>query len=223
MKIRAIATDIDGTITNEKREITVDIIHAFRRIEKKGIKIILVSGNVIPVTLGFRIFLGISGPIVSENGGIILHDKIYKYFDKADIEIEYIKFKEKYPEAERIITDRWRETSITLVPGMDISKVKEFFIPLGFNVQATGFGIHIMHRGQNKLFGLKKVLEMLEIDLEEIIAFGDSENDIEMIKNAGLGIAVSNAWDIVKNNADYITKRKYGYGVIEALKKFKVL
>ncbi|MFP3256124.1 MAG: phosphoglycolate phosphatase [Thermoplasmata archaeon] len=221
--IKAVATDIDGTITNEKRQITVDVIYAFRKIEKKGIKVILVSGNVLPVTMGFKIFIGTTGPIISENGGMVLHDKIYKYFDKADIEKEYLRFKEKYPEAERIITDRWRETSITLIPSMDIKSAREFFVPLGYNVQATGFGIHIMHKEQNKLFGLKKVSEMLSIDLEEIMAFGDSENDLEMLKNVGIGVAVSNAWNVVKENADYVTKRNYGYGVIEALKKYKII
>ncbi|MEM4142421.1 MAG: HAD hydrolase family protein, partial [Thermoplasmata archaeon] len=82
---------------------------------------------------------------------------------------------------------------------------------------------HIMHKEQNKLFGLKKISEMISIDLDEIMAFGDSENDVEMIKNAGIGIAVSNAWNIVKENADYITRKKYGHGVIEALKKYKIL
>lgn len=223
MVIKAIATDIDGTITNHKREITIDVIYAFRKLEKKRIKVILVSGNVLPVTMGFRIFIGTTGPIVSENGGMVMHDKIYKYFDKSDIEREYAKFKKLYPEADRIVTDRWRETSITLVPSFDIKKAREFFIPLGFNVQATGFGIHIMHKNQNKLFGLKKVLEMLSIDLDEVIAFGDSENDLEMVMNAGIGIAVSNAWEIVKKNADYVSKRRYGHGVVEGLKKYKIL
>ncbi|MEM0098356.1 MAG: phosphoglycolate phosphatase [Thermoplasmata archaeon] len=223
MVIKAIATDIDGTITNNRREITVEVIYAFRKLEKKNIKVILVSGNVLPVTMGFRIFLGTSGPLISENGGIVLNDKIYKYFDKKDIEDAFLNFKKIYPKAERILTDRWRETSITLVPETDLKIAKEFFSNLNYNVQATGFGIHIMHKEQNKLFGLKKISEMISIDLDEIMAFGDSENDVEMIKNAGIGIAVSNAWNIVKENADYITRKKYGHGVIEALKKYKIL
>jgi len=224
MVFRAVATDIDGTITDDSRKITVPVIYAFRRLEKRGIKIILVSGNVLPVTMGFRIFIGISGPIVSENGGIIMHEnKIYKNFDKSDIETAYSEFKKVHPEAERIITDRWRETSIALIPSMDISVVKEFFGKKGYRVEATGFGIHVTHMEQNKFFGLKKVAELISIDTDEIVAFGDSENDAVMIENVGYGIAVANAWNVVKEKADYVTKSNYGQGVIEGLKKLNLI
>ncbi|MGC8662871.1 MAG: phosphoglycolate phosphatase [Thermoplasmata archaeon] len=224
MAFKAVATDIDGTITDESRKITVPIIYALRRLERKGIKVILISGNVLPVTMGFKIFIGTSGPIVSENGGIIMdRNTIYKNFDKNDIESAYSEFKIAYPEAERIITDRWRETSIALIPTMNINDVRNFFIPRNFRVEATGFGIHVTHIEQNKFFGLKKAADLLSIDVNEIIAFGDSENDAEMIENAGYGIAVNNAWEIVKRKADYVTRSKYGNGVIEGLKKLNLI
>jgi len=224
MVFKAVATDIDGTITDDSRKITVPVIYAFRKLEKKGIRIILVSGNVLPVTMGFRIFIGTSGPLVSENGGIIMNEnKIYKNFDRGDIEVAYSEFKKYHPEAERIITDRWRETSIALVPAMDIQMVKDFFVKKGYRVEATGFGIHITHKEQNKFFGLKMAAELLSIDTDEIVAFGDSENDSEMVRNSGYGIAVGNAWDVVKKNADYVTRKKYGNGVIEGLRKLNLI
>ncbi|MDP8011553.1 MAG: phosphoglycolate phosphatase [Thermoplasmata archaeon] len=224
MVFKAVATDIDGTITDESRRINISVIRAFRNLEKKGIKVILISGNVLPVTMGFKIFIGTSGPIVSENGGILMYEnRIIKNFEKNDIESAYIEFKKIKPDAERIITDRWRETSIALVPTMDIQSVKNFFIPLGFRVEATGFGIHITHKEQNKFFGLKKAAEILGISTDEIVAFGDSENDVEMVENAGLGIAVKNAWEIVKEKADYITNKKFGNGVVEGLKRLGLI
>ena len=51
-----------------------------------------------------------------------------------------------------------------------------------------------------------KELYKLNIKKEEIIAIGDGDNDIEMIKYVGIGIAMLNAPDIVKKHADIITK-----------------
>ena len=55
---------------------------------------------------------------------------------------------------------------------------------------------------------------------EEIITIGDSENDISMIEYAGLGIAMGNALDSVKQKADYITDSNDNEGVANAINKF---
>lgn len=52
---------------------------------------------------------------------------------------------------------------------------------------------------------LKKLGDKLKIDTNEMIFFGDSSNDLEAIKLVGCGVAMSNAIDIVKSNAKYIT------------------
>ncbi len=224
MQFKAVATDIDGTITDASRRIVLPVIGAVRKLEKKNIKVILVSGNVLPVTLGFKIFLGTTGPIISENGGILFYDnRIYKFFDKSDIEEAYIKLKEIMPDAERIFTDRWRETSIVLEKSLDKEKIKAIMEKMGYRVEATGYGIHVTHKEQTKLFGLKKAAELLNIDLDEIVAFGDSENDVDMLRGVGFGIAVGNAWEITKQNAKLVTEKKFGYGFVEGLKKLKMI
>ena len=53
--------------------------------------------------------------------------------------------------------------------------------------------------------------------LGEIAAFGDSNNDIEMLRAAGLGVAVGNALDNVKAVADYVAAADNGLGVAEGL------
>ncbi len=50
-----------------------------------------------------------------------------------------------------------------------------------------------------------KLAEILKIPLHKIIAVGDNENDVTMLKAAGLGIAVANAYDVAKAAADYVT------------------
>lgn len=61
------------------------------------------------------------------------------------------------------------------------------------------------------------------IDRSEVMAIGDSYNDLEMLEYAGLGVVVANARDDIKSRAGYVTSAPYGEGVVEALRKFVLL
>ena len=75
--------------------------------------------------------------------------------------------------------------------------------------------------GINKGNALKRLAQMLDIPTADTIAVGDEENDISMIKAAGTGIAMQNAYAAVKQAADYVTENDCDHsGVAEAVKKF---
>lgn len=64
----------------------------------------------------------------------------------------------------------------------------------------------IVNKGSTKATAVEKIMARLNIGRENIIAIGDGENDIEMIKNAGYGVAMLNAPEAVKKTARMITK-----------------
>jgi Cof subfamily protein (haloacid dehalogenase superfamily) len=66
-------------------------------------------------------------------------------------------------------------------------------------------GKDIIAKGGGKMAGIQRYLEQIGLKPEEIIAFGDAENDLEMIRFAGIGVAMGNAEDSVKAVADYVT------------------
>ena len=73
----------------------------------------------------------------------------------------------------------------------------------------------------NKGSGLIKLGEILGIDISEMIAIGDLDNDLPMIRTAGLGVAMKNAPAEVKAEADYVTERTNNEGgVAEVIEKF---
>lgn len=84
-------------------------------------------------------------------------------------------------------------------------------------------GMDIIARGGGKVTGIRRYLDILGIRPEETIAFGDGENDIEMLRFAGTGIAMGNAWDNVKAAADYVTAEIDEDGVAEALRHFGLI
>lgn len=68
------------------------------------------------------------------------------------------------------------------------------------------FVIELYTPETTKGIALKYVSEYLGFKPEDIVAFGDAHNDIEMLEYAGIGIAMKNAQDVLKEHADYVTK-----------------
>jgi 5-amino-6-(5-phospho-D-ribitylamino)uracil phosphatase len=64
--------------------------------------------------------------------------------------------------------------------------------------------LEVMPKGVTKATGLKHLISEMGIGMNEIIAFGDFENDAAMLAAAGLGVAVENACDLAKQNANII-------------------
>jgi Cof subfamily protein (haloacid dehalogenase superfamily) len=80
--------------------------------------------------------------------------------------------------------------------------------------------LEVMDLKGSKSNAVKFVSERLGLDKSEIIAMGDNYNDIEMIKYAGMGVAMGNAPDDIKATADYVTDTNNNDGVRKALEKF---
>lgn len=80
--------------------------------------------------------------------------------------------------------------------------------------------IEITKKGVSKGKAVEKLAEYYGIKREEIIAIGDSENDISMIEFAGLGVAMGNALDKIKAKADYVTDTNNNEGVAKVIEKY---
>lgn len=104
----------------------------------------------------------------------------------------------------------------------NIAKVRKELEKLD-NIVYFGSGNHsteINFKGVSKGNAVKVLSERYGIKRDELICIGDNENDISMIKYAGLGIAMANAIDEVKEFAQYITDTNKNDGVAKAIKKF---
>ncbi len=82
------------------------------------------------------------------------------------------------------------------------------------------FFLEVTDKKASKGAALLKVAEMYGVRPQEVIAIGDSENDITMIRNAGMGIAMTNAKEKIKKEADYVTLSNNESGVAYAINKF---
>ena len=80
--------------------------------------------------------------------------------------------------------------------------------------------IEVTAKGVSKASALLWLGKYLKIKQEEMIAFGDSGNDIDMLRAAGIGVAMGNAEEEAKAAADYVTLTNTENGIVHALKKF---
>ncbi|MGD6793118.1 Cof-type HAD-IIB family hydrolase [Metabacillus indicus] len=83
--------------------------------------------------------------------------------------------------------------------------------------------LNVLDQDVSKSLAILKTLEYFGCEPADAAAFGDGDNDIDMIELAGLGIAMGNGSEGVKKAADFVTKRSGDDGVVFALKKFGII
>ncbi|HJF94471.1 MAG TPA: Cof-type HAD-IIB family hydrolase [Lachnoclostridium phocaeense] len=91
------------------------------------------------------------------------------------------------------------------------------------DIEITGAlsnNIEVNAKGVNKGRGLMILGELLGIHREEIMAVGDGSNDIAMLREAGLGVAMENATEAVKAAADVVTLSNDQEGAAAAIEKY---
>ncbi|HID73464.1 MAG TPA: phosphoglycolate phosphatase, partial [Thermoplasmata archaeon] len=119
--MRAIAVDVDGTLTDRSRRISTTAIEAVREAEATGVPVIIASGNVLPVAWALHRFIGTSGPVVAENGCLVSHRGVNH--DIADSEPARRAFEVLSGRwgLKRLFTDQWRRNEVVFetVPFLD--------------------------------------------------------------------------------------------------------
>ena len=89
--------------------------------------------------------------------------------------------------------------------------------------QWNEYAVDVLHINSGKDVSIERVLKHYGFTREEIMVFGDGENDIDMIVYAGIGVAMGNAGDEVKRHADYVTSHIDEDGIKNALKQFGII
>jgi phosphoglycolate phosphatase (TIGR01487 family) len=216
-EVKALAVDIDGTLADDSRRLNLDAVAALRDVQDSGVPVMLASGNVLPIAYALSNYLGLVGPIIAENGGIVCHkQKIWILGDQRRPKEAYEYLRTRMS-AERLFTDKWRETEIGLKREADLEEIKRILRDWDVEVETTGWAVHIMNKGMNKFVGVRKACEILGITVDDVAAIGDSDNDEMMIRECGWGIAVGNAFEGTKKAASFVAKGENGVGVVEGL------
>ncbi len=87
----------------------------------------------------------------------------------------------------------------------------------------NSYGIDIFKKDGGKGKGIREYLLLNGIDIKDTMAFGDSENDIEMLKTVNIGVAMGNGIEELKKVSDFVTLDLYLDGIDYALRRFGVI
>jgi len=213
-KPKAIAVDIDGTLTNKKRAINCRAVEALRKLK---IPVVLATGNISCFARAVAKMIGVSDIVICENGGVVRFS-----YDGDDI---VLGDKQKCLKALEILKKRfdvelldveYRKSEVCLRRNFPIEEARKI-LPKDVRIVDTGFAYHIIDANVSKGRALKFIANKLGLDVKDFVAIGDSENDIEMLEVAGFGVAVANADLKLKEVADLVTSKPNGDGVVEAL------
>jgi len=234
-RIKAISLDIDGTITYRDRTLSVGALKAIRLAESLGVPVMLVTGNSVPFAEAAAVFIGTSGPVIAEDGGALSlkgEGTMRKRVFLTDMDEEWIlwsELKKRYPEAELSFSTMERRAGLVIRRTIPVDAVRRIIEELGLNLTAvdSGFAIHVKKPWINKGTGIERACEVLGISPEEVAHVGDGENDLDAFRVVSYRVAVAQAPESLRKEADYVTEKPYGDGgaeaIIHILRKFGYL
>ena len=221
--LRAVITDIDGTLTDERRRLNTRAIETIRTLQDNGIEVVLASGNTSCILKGLSKLIGTGGSFIGENGGVyrIGYTGNLQILPNRQIALDALDLLTRHFEKQGVVLDmfspRERFADVAFARTVPVQEVRELLAGWNVTVLDTNFAIHIQEAGFSKGRTFQKIGEELGIALSDFVAIGDSENDIDMIQAAGVGCCVANAGEEVKKAAVYVAGRPYGDGFAEVM------
>lgn len=228
-RVKAIALDLDGTVFGGG-QLNLEEVKLMRELQHRGVTMILCSGRTLHYVLGVARCLGTEGPLICEEGSVVYDQREHSKMingDLGDLKMLRRKLnewlprciipKEAHHDKEVILAlDRQPRTNLDSfvkeVSGVILAK------GLGLNVTRSDEMVNVMPLGVDKGLGLKKALEILDIDSEEVVAAGDAPNDLPLFRESGYAFAVANANPRIKAAARRVASRPDGEGVIEMMR-----
>lgn len=127
----------------------------------------------------------------------------------------------KVPESARISLGKLSEKGIQCVLATGRHMLELPLLPGCGITRWNDYGVDIIAASGGKKAGIEEYLRKSHIRREETMAFGDGENDLEMLQYVQVGVAMGNADDCVKEIADYVTASVDHDGISEALTALK--
>lgn len=222
---RALITDVDGTITDKSRRLNLDSVAVIRTLVDNGIPVVLASGNTECSMTFLGKMIGTDGTIIAENGGLYKityagERKICS--DRAACLEAYEKVRNYYEEngqSLQLYSPEYRFADIAFARTVDPDEVRKIVAGMPVKILDSGFAIHIQSGGVNKGTTFAIVAEEMGIPPSDFVAVGDSDNDHEMIRIAGMGVAVAGGQEGAVKVADRVSIKKYGDGFSEVVRE----
>jgi hydroxymethylpyrimidine pyrophosphatase-like HAD family hydrolase len=235
---KLIITDFDGSLVGKDLNISKENYMAISELRKLGIDITIATGRRWNSIEPFVNKLNIKLPIILYNGAGIydhLKDKwLYRKFLNYNIFLEILEFIR--PLCPKVSIGVYGKDELYVGESNNIIKLffegknedlieLEKLLKTYFNDKVEIFFssdiyLEILPKGCSKGNAMLKLLKYLDISPKDVIAIGDHDNDIDMIKKAGLGITLSSGSQRIKEEADYVINTGPDRSLLEIFERF---
>lgn len=236
-KPRLIATDMDGTLTQQGK-FTASLLQAFEDLSAAGIPVLIVTGRSAGWVSGLATYLPIAGAI-AENGGLFypehsaeprlltaLPDLVQHRQQLANA---YQNLKSKFPQIQESTDNQFRLTDWTFdnrdLTVSQLESLATLCSSLGWGFTYSSVQCHIKPASQDKAVGLIQVLQKYfpQYKLEEVLTVGDSPNDASLFNPElfPLSVGVANVLDYADEliyKPAYVTTASEGKGFCELVR-----
>jgi phosphoglycolate phosphatase (TIGR01487 family) len=224
--LRALLTDIDGTLTGPDRRIHTGSVERIRTLVDNGIPVVLASGNTSCFMDAICRMIGTDGSFIAENGGVFRNGfsgKITISGDQAVIRRALATVQEHFRAQGTeldLYSPQYRYSDLAFARTVPVDEVRHVLNNQPVHIVDTGYAIHLQTPGISKGTALSSLAQAMDLSPGGFLAVGDSLNDIQMIKTAGTGVALANGHPDLKAVAQYVTQKEYGDGFCEAVEKY---
>ena len=282
---KLVAIDLDGTMLNQYGIITEKTKKAIKKVQDKGVEVMIASGRAITSVKRFSKEINIKKYFISGNGaydiennkilyenilkkqkalqiikiceensiyynvytetGIIaknlnyntlyyykdnltkpddnrthinIVEDVYNYIDERNEKILKIMICDEHRAVFNSIVRKLKE--IPDIEVLDVSHMSRKIIKQGTEeIALEYFYTEVSAKNVDKWNALEEIIKLMNITKEEVVAIGDNANDLKMVKNAGLGIAMGESAPYIRQTADMVALSNEEDGVANILRK----
>ncbi|PAV30993.1 phosphoglycolate phosphatase [Virgibacillus profundi] len=238
--IKLIALDMDGTLLNSEHEVSAHTREVIAKALKKDIHVVLSTGRGFKTCYPYAESLKLTSYLVTTNGGEIwtIDKKLLDQhlMETATIEKLWTMGREIGVNMWMISTDsvfrneapdnfydhKWLKFGCESFDKTKLDQmIKELSHFEGLELtNSLPTNVEANPKGVSKAKALKFVCKEIGITMNQVMAVGDSLNDIKMIQDSGVGVAMGNAQEAIKNAADFTTETNNNDGVAMAIERF---
>jgi phosphoglycolate phosphatase (TIGR01487 family) len=225
--LKAVLTDIDGTITDASRRINTGAIDTIRSLADNGIEVVLASGNTSCFMDALCKMIGTHGTFIAENGGVFRvgfagppHIRGDQGVCRAALASLQIHYRTRGIELD-LYSPTYRYADLAFARTVPVDEVRMLVQEYPVQVIDTGYAIHLQSPGVNKGTALIALAQEMQLLPSDFLAIGDSLNDIQMLATAGIGATVANGHKDLRAAAQYVAEKEYGDGFVEVVKKYE--
>ncbi len=224
--LKAFVTDIDGTLTDDRRRLSTRAVEEIRRVVDAGIPVVLASGNTICFIDALSKMIGTDGDVIAENGGVYRHEYIGTRHSAGDRDLCLSAYQRIIDTVQpkdgelRLYSNDYRYSDVAFARNIDAAEVRRLIADMPVQVIDTGFAIHLQSEGLSKGAALIKLAKLMGLTPAEFLAAGDSVNDVSMLEIAGIAAVPANAGTQARAVADCVMDKPFGEGTADALARY---